>query len=118
MLVVDVLLLVLTISRINRDSLNKETEVMAKRSAPPPDRPRSPATTSSERFQALQDGVRGQVDDSKSTFMTAAGIGGLLVVVIIFLLGRRSGQEEDDVRRDPEGLTAWPTASRCSPARR
>jgi hypothetical protein len=46
------------------------------------------------RFQALQDGVRGQVDDKKSTFMSAAGIGGLLIVVIIFMLGKRAGKKK------------------------
>ena len=68
---------------------------MAKRStkvAPPP-------TTVSrddleQRFQALQDGVRGQVDDRKSTFLTAAGITGLLIVLVIFLVGRRSGKKK------------------------
>ncbi len=46
------------------------------------------------RFQALQDGVRTQVDDKKSTFMSAAGIGGLLIVVIIFMLGKRAGKKK------------------------
>ena len=47
-----------------------------------------------QRFQALQDGVRGQVDDKKGTFMTAAGIGGLLVVIIIYMLGKRAGRKK------------------------
>ncbi len=47
-----------------------------------------------QRFQALQDGVRSQVDDKKGTFMTAAGVGGLLIVVIIFMLGRRAGRKK------------------------
>ena len=66
---------------------------MAKASAPP-----TQTTISRDdlerRFQALQDGVRGQVDDKKSTFMTAAGIGGLLVVIIIFMLGKRAGKKK------------------------
>ncbi|MET0325210.1 MAG: hypothetical protein ABW219_08310 [Ilumatobacteraceae bacterium] len=67
---------------------------MAKRTKVPP----QPTTVSrddlEQRFRALQDGVRGQVDDRKSTFLTAAGIIGLLVVLIIFLAGRRSGKKK------------------------
>ena len=47
-----------------------------------------------QRFRQLQEGVRGQVDDRRSTFLTAAGIGGLLVVLASFLLGRRSGKKK------------------------
>jgi hypothetical protein len=47
-----------------------------------------------QRFRSLQDGVRGQVDDRRNAFMTAAGTGGLLLVLIIFLLGRRSGKKQ------------------------
>jgi hypothetical protein len=47
-----------------------------------------------QRFRQLQDGVRGQVDDRKNTFLTAAGVGGLLIVLIIFMLGRRSGKKK------------------------
>jgi hypothetical protein len=47
-----------------------------------------------QRFRALQEGVRGQVDDRRSTFLTAAGISTLLVVLVIFLLGRRSGKKK------------------------
>jgi hypothetical protein len=47
-----------------------------------------------QRFRELQEGVRGQVDDRRNTFLTAAGIGGLLVVLTIFLLGRRSGKKK------------------------
>ena len=46
------------------------------------------------RFQALQDSVRGQVDDKKNTFVTIAGVGGVLLVIVIFLLGRRSGKKK------------------------
>jgi hypothetical protein len=46
------------------------------------------------RFQALQDSVRGQVTDKKSTFLTAAGAGALILIVIIFLLGRSSGKKK------------------------
>lgn len=67
---------------------------MAKRSTPIP--PASPITRDDleQRFQQLQDGVRGQVDDRKNTFLTAAGIGGLLIVLLIFLVGRRSGKKK------------------------
>ena len=47
-----------------------------------------------QRFRELQEGVRGQVDDRRNTFLTAAGIGGLLLVLTIFLLGRRSGKKK------------------------
>ena len=57
-------------------------------------------------FQALQDGVRGQVDDKKSTIMTAAGVGGLLAGRDHLPARQAQRQEEDDVRRDPPGLTA------------
>jgi len=65
---------------------------MAKRTPPPP-------TTITrddleQRFRQLQDGVRGQVGDRKNTFLTAAGIGGLLIVLAIFMLGRRSGKKK------------------------
>jgi tRNA A22 N-methylase len=45
-------------------------------------------------FQALQDGLKGKVDDQKSTLTTVAGLGGLLLVVIVFLLGRKSGKKK------------------------
>lgn len=45
-------------------------------------------------FQALQDGVKGKVDDQKSTIQTVAGVGGLLLVLLVFLLGRRSGKKK------------------------
>lgn len=45
-------------------------------------------------FQALQDGMKGKVDDQKSTIATVAGIGGLLLVIIVFLLGRKSGKKK------------------------
>jgi hypothetical protein len=66
---------------------------MAKRPEPAP---QTPITRDDleRRFQALQDGVRGQVDDKKGTFMTAAGVGGLLLVAIIFLLGKRAGRKK------------------------
>jgi hypothetical protein len=66
---------------------------MAKASAPPP---HTPITRDDleRRLQAFQAGVRGEVDDKKGTFMTAAGIGGLLVVIIIFMLGKRAGKKK------------------------
>lgn len=45
-------------------------------------------------FQALQDGLKGKVDDQKSTLATVAGVGGLLLVIIVFLLGRKSGKKK------------------------
>ena len=39
-------------------------------------------------FRSLQDGMKGKVDDKRSTLVTAAAVGGVLVVLIIFLLGR------------------------------
>ena len=67
---------------------------MAKKSKVPP--PAAPVTRDDleQRFRALQDGVRGQVEDRKSTFLTAAGLIGLLIVLVIFLLGRRSGKKK------------------------
>ena len=48
---------------------------MAKRSSKVPPQPATVTRDDLEqRFRALQDGVRGQVDDRKSTFLTAAGI--------------------------------------------
>jgi hypothetical protein len=68
---------------------------MAKRSSKVPPQPATVTRDDLEqRFRALQDGVRGQVDDRKSTFLTAAGIIGLLIVLIIFLAGRRSGKKK------------------------
>jgi len=67
---------------------------MAKKSKVPP--PATPVTRDDleQRFRALQDGVRGQVEDRKSTFLTTAGLIGLLIVLVIFLLGRRSGKKK------------------------
>jgi hypothetical protein len=45
-------------------------------------------------FQALQDGLKGKVDDQRSTLATVAGAGGLLLAIIVFLLGRRSGKKK------------------------
>jgi hypothetical protein len=65
---------------------------MAKR--PPPTQTKVTRDDLEQRFLALQNSVRGQVDDKKGTFMTAAGVGGLLIIVLIFLLGRRSGKKK------------------------
>ena len=65
---------------------------MAKRTPPPPTN--VTRDDLEQRFRQLQEGVRGQVDDRKNTFFTAAGIGGLLIVLIIFMLGRRSGKKK------------------------
>lgn len=45
-------------------------------------------------FQALQDGMKGRVDDQKSTIATVAGFGGVLLMLIVFLLGRKSGKKK------------------------
>jgi hypothetical protein len=47
-----------------------------------------------QSFRQLQQGVRSEVIDRRSTFLTAAGVGGLLVVLIIFMVGRRSGKKK------------------------
>ena len=47
------------------------------------------------RFQALQDGVRRQVDDTQEhVHRPPPASAALLIVVIIFLLGRRSGKKK------------------------
>jgi hypothetical protein len=61
---------------------------------PPPAQTKVTRDDLEARFQALQDSVRGQVSDKKNTFMTAAGVGGVLLVIVIFLLGRRSGKKK------------------------
>ena len=45
-------------------------------------------------FRNIQDGVKKQVEDRKSTLLTVAGGVGVLLTVIIFLLGRRSGKKK------------------------
>lgn len=45
-------------------------------------------------FRALQDGVKGSVNDKKTTIATVAGIGGLLLVLLVFLVGRKSGKRK------------------------
>ena len=47
-----------------------------------------------QSFRQLQQGVRKEVSDRRSTFLTAGGIGALLVVLVIFMLGRRSGKRK------------------------
>ena len=65
----------------------------------------SPATTSSSASAQLQDGVRGQVDDRKNTFLTAAGHRRAADRAGHLPARPAQRQEEDDLRRDPEGLT-------------
>lgn len=62
--------------------------------SPPPPQTKVTRDDLEARFQALQDSVRGQVEDRKATFRTAAGVGAVLLIVIIFLLGRRSGKKK------------------------
>ena len=68
---------------------------MAKNAKVPP-QPRTVSRDDLEqRFRALQDGVRGQVDDRKSTFLTAAGARRPADRARDrFLLGRRSGKKK------------------------
>jgi hypothetical protein len=67
---------------------------MAKKAQPTT--PEEPITRSDlERgFRSIQDGVKKQVEDRKSTLLTVAGGVGLLLTVIVFLLGRRSGKKK------------------------
>lgn len=66
---------------------------MAKRRDPDPDEPIT--RDDLERgFRNLQQGVRKQVDDRRSTLVAVVGGVGLLVVVVIFSLGRRSGKKK------------------------
>jgi hypothetical protein len=67
---------------------------MAKKSKVPPPSATVSRDDLEQRFRALQDGVRSQVEDRKSTFLTTAGLIGLLIVLVIFLLGRRSGKKK------------------------
>ncbi|MBA3605751.1 MAG: hypothetical protein M3487_01895 [Actinomycetota bacterium] len=45
-------------------------------------------------FRSLQDGMKGKVDDKRSTVVTAATVAGVVVVLLVFLLGRRSGKRK------------------------
>jgi hypothetical protein len=66
---------------------------MAKDTSPPP--PTHVTRDDLEQsFRQLQQGVRKEVVDRKSTFLTAGGIGALLVVLVIFMIGRRSGKKK------------------------
>jgi hypothetical protein len=67
---------------------------MAKKAQPTT--PEEPITRADlERsFRTIQDGVKKQVEDRKSTLLTVAGGVGLLLTVIVFLLGRRSGKKK------------------------
>ncbi|MBA3288610.1 MAG: hypothetical protein H0U21_11385 [Acidimicrobiia bacterium] len=46
------------------------------------------------RFRAVQDGVKGRVEDKRSTLLTVAAAGGLVLVLVVFLLGRKSGKKK------------------------
>ncbi len=46
------------------------------------------------RFRAVQDGVKGRVEDKRSTLFTVAAAGGLVLVLVVFLLGRKSGKKK------------------------
>jgi uncharacterized membrane protein YvbJ len=46
------------------------------------------------KFQALQGGIQGKVDDRKRTLMTAGIVVGVILLLIFFLLGRRSGKKK------------------------
>ncbi len=45
-------------------------------------------------FRSLQDGMKGKVDDKRSTVVTVATVAGIVVVLLVFLLGRRSGKRK------------------------
>ena len=46
------------------------------------------------RFQALQDGLQGKVEDRKQSIVSAAAGVGVVLLIIFFLLGRRSGRKK------------------------
>ena len=66
---------------------------MAKDTTPPPPK-RVTRDDLEHSFRQLQEGVRHEVNDRRSTFLTAGGITALLVVLIIFMLGRRAGKKK------------------------
>jgi hypothetical protein len=66
---------------------------MAKQTPPPPPK-RVTRDDLEQSFRQLQEGVRSEVNDRRSTFLTAGGITALLVVLIIFMLGRRAGKKK------------------------
>jgi len=45
-------------------------------------------------FRSLQDGMKGKVDDKRSTLVTVAAVVGVVLVATVFLLGRRSGKKK------------------------
>ena len=45
-------------------------------------------------FRNIQNGVKKQVEDRKSTIVTVVSGVGVLLAVIVFLLGRRSGKKK------------------------
>ena len=68
-------------------------EVMAKRPDPVPTEPIT--RDDLERgFLNIQRGVRGEIEDRRSTVLTVGAGLAVLVVVVIFLLGRRSGKKK------------------------
>ena len=81
-------------------------EVMAKRPEPRPDDADHPRRPRAQASAGIQDGVKKQVDDRKSTLMTDRRRRRRLVVRADRLPARPAQrQEEDHVRRDPEGVT-------------
>jgi hypothetical protein len=60
----------------------------------------SPTTTTITRddlegkLRAFQGGIKGKVDDQKSTLMSVGAGVGVLLLIIFFLLGKRSGKKK------------------------
>ena len=53
-------------------------------------------------FAAVQSGIKGTVDDRKSTLVTVAAVGGVVLLLLVFLFGRRAGRRKStfvEIRR-------------------
>ncbi len=46
------------------------------------------------KFRALQDDVKGKVDDKKQPLVAGVIIGGVLLLLVVFLIGKRSGKKK------------------------
>jgi hypothetical protein len=46
------------------------------------------------RFAAVQRGIKGKVEDRKSTLKTVGIAAAVILVLVVFLLGRRSGKRK------------------------
>lgn len=45
-------------------------------------------------FAAVQTGLKGKVEDRKSTLVTVAAVGGVVLLLLVFLFGRRAGRRK------------------------